>query len=385
RHPEATLERLRQWATDPSVHVRRLVSEGTRTRLPWAPRLPQFQADPQPVLALLELLKDDPSEYVRRSVANNLNDIGKDHPDLLLDIARRWLAGAPEPRRRLVAHALRTAVKRGDAAAIAVLGFGVAENVAVEEVSISPAALSEGGRVKFQFALANPGATAQTVRADLRIHFVRTNGRKHPKVFKVREVVLPPGKRVRLAKTVSLEPMTTRRHYPGGHRAEALLNGRVVPLGQFELFPGLDYDPRLRLIAESYARLTGRALIPEADDLAAALWAAPRVIVAHGTQADPVFFYGNRLALEAFEMDFAAFTRLPSRYSAEPLAREERARLLERVSRDGYIDDYAGIRISSTGRRFRIARATVWNLVDAEGRHHGQAATFERWQPVAEG
>jgi MEKHLA domain len=134
---------------------------------------------------------------------------------------------------------------------------------------------------------------------------------------------------------------------------------------------------RLALIAESFQRLTGKPLID--DPSPGSLWNAPRVIVAHGTEADPVFFYGNRMALDIFEMDFASFTRLPSRYSAEPMNREERARLLERVSRDGFIDDYAGVRISATGKRFRIGRAVVWNLIDAEGRIHGQAATFDRW------
>lgn len=141
-------------------------------------------------------------------------------------------------------------------------------------------------------------------------------------------------------------------------------------------------DTRLALIADSYARLLGQPLVDSQDDLAEALWQAPRVIVAHGTEADPVFFYGNRLALHTFDMDFASFTRLPSRYSAEPLARKERARLLERVSRDGFIDDYAGVRISASGKRFRIERAVVWNLVDPAGGHHGQAATFSHWQPL---
>ena len=142
-------------------------------------------------------------------------------------------------------------------------------------------------------------------------------------------------------------------------------------------------DPRLALIAGSYQRLLGQALLPPGGDLAESMWLAPRVIVAHGTEADPVFFYGNRMALTAFDMSFAEFTRLPSRFSAEPLAREERARLLARVSRDGYIDDYAGVRISASGQRFRIEQAVVWNLVDAAGKHHGQAATFAAWIPLA--
>lgn len=106
------------------------------------------------------------------------------------------------------------------------------------------------------------------------------------------------------------------------------------------------------------------------------------MIVAHGTEADPVFFYGNRLALDLFEMRFDDFIRLPSRFSAEPLAREARARLLARVGRDGFIDDYAGVRIASSGRRFRIEQAVVWNLLDEAGIIHGQAATFAHWVPL---
>lgn len=143
------------------------------------------------------------------------------------------------------------------------------------------------------------------------------------------------------------------------------------------------HDPRLTLIAGSYERLLGKPLVSPLPSLQQALWEAPRVIVAHGTESDPVFFYGNRLALQVFEMDFADFVRLPSRFSAEPLARDERARLLERVTSDGFIDDYAGVRISARGKRFRIAQAVVWNLLDAEGRYHGQAATFAQWQMLS--
>lgn len=145
-------------------------------------------------------------------------------------------------------------------------------------------------------------------------------------------------------------------------------------------------DDRLRLIIESYRRLTGKEIIKDApQDVAAlnqALWEAPCAIVAHDTEDDPVFFYGNRLALELFEMDFAAFTQLPSRYSAEPLERDARARLLARVSAQGFVDDYAGVRIARSGRRFMISHATVWNLVDEAGVLSGQAATFSNWQPL---
>lgn len=139
-------------------------------------------------------------------------------------------------------------------------------------------------------------------------------------------------------------------------------------------------DERLALLASSHQRLTGRPLVAARADLRSALWNADTVIVAHGAEPDPVFFYGNQRALALFEMDWDAFVRLPSRLSAEAPLRDERAHLLERVSRHGCITDYAGVRISATGRRFRIEQAVVWNLIDENGVCHGQAAAFDRWE-----
>lgn len=146
-----------------------------------------------------------------------------------------------------------------------------------------------------------------------------------------------------------------------------------------------DWVARGQLLLDSYRRLLGSDLVArEGSALAQAerLYRAPFVVVAHGTEPDPVLAYGNAAALDLWEMAADAFTRTPSRLTAEPLHREERARLLERTHRDGYVDDYSGIRISRTGRRFRIERATVWNLVDPAGVVRGQAATFERWTPL---
>ena len=134
---------------------------------------------------------------------------------------------------------------------------------------------------------------------------------------------------------------------------------------------------RLALIAQSHARLTGRRLIADGAD-PAALWSSPAPILAHDTAADPLFIFGNRLALELFEMTPQQLLATPSRLSAEMGLREERARLLERVARDNFIDDYSGIRISASGRRFSIL-ATVWNLVDPARQIHGQAACFQNW------
>jgi 3-methyladenine DNA glycosylase AlkC len=239
KHREATLAQLVIWATDPSPHVRRLVSEGTRPRLPWASRLPDFQRDPAPVLHLLEKLKDDPSLYVRRSVANNLNDIGKDHPDVMAETAKRWLRDASPEREWIVRHALRSAVKRGEAGALDVLGFGGAAKVEVRQVEIEPAQINIGGTVAIAFELHNPTRATQQVLADLRIHYIKANGKPGPKVFKLKVVDLPPEQRVRLVKNISLTDKTTRKHYPGRHTVEVLLNGRALRLGEFYL--GVDF------------------------------------------------------------------------------------------------------------------------------------------------
>lgn len=131
------------------------------------------------------------------------------------------------------------------------------------------------------------------------------------------------------------------------------------------------------MMALSFERLLGRPLVStDGSDLIQSLWLAPFAIVAHGTQADPVFFFGNAAALDLFETDWATFTAMPSRYSAEAPSRAERQRLMERVAEQGFIDDYAGVRKSAKGRRFRIGPAVVWNILDQAGKLHGQAATF---------
>lgn len=144
-------------------------------------------------------------------------------------------------------------------------------------------------------------------------------------------------------------------------------------------------ETHAQLLLDSFARLLDRELIDRrgsAAEQAERLFQAPFVVVSHGTEADPVLNYGNAAALALWEMAWDELTRTPSRLTAEPVHRDERARLLARTREHGYVDDYSGIRISKTGRRFRIEQAIVWNLTDAAGLHHGQAATFDRWTDV---
>lgn len=234
RHPEATYERLTTWARDPDPDVRRLVSEGTRPRLPWAPRLPAFQRDPTPVVRLLELLKDASERYVTRSVANNLNDIAKDNPEVTIEVCRRWSPGATAERRWLIRHALRSLVKRGHRGALEVSGFAAAPSVRVDAVDL-PRQVALGGRLRFAFELVSTAAAPQRLLVDFVVHFVKAHGGAAPRVFKLRVIDLPAAGRARLTAAVSLEELSTRRHYPGRHRLDVLVNGVAFPLGAVDV------------------------------------------------------------------------------------------------------------------------------------------------------
>jgi 3-methyladenine DNA glycosylase AlkC len=242
-HQARTLKQLAAWCDDASVHVRRLVSEGSRPRLPWAIRLPAFQHNPRPVLALLERLKDDPELYVRRSVANNLNDIGKDNPAMLIATAGRWLKKAPAPRAALVRHALRSSIKQGDQQALALLGFTGKADVKVRGIVIEPARVALGGKAKIAFDVFNTSKKKQRVLVDLKVHYAKAGGKTSGKVFKLKTIELAPRAGTSFAKTLSLADLTTRKHHAGMHKVEAMLNGHAVALGRFELIKAKKRGP----------------------------------------------------------------------------------------------------------------------------------------------
>ncbi|HVL46992.1 MAG TPA: DNA alkylation repair protein [Candidatus Thermoplasmatota archaeon] len=234
RYPALTLPTLERWTRDPDERVRRLVSEGTRPRLPWAARLAPFQADPSPVLALLEKLKDDPSAYVRRSVANNLNDVAKDHPEVALAVTARWLDEAPPERRRLVLHALRGLVRAGHPEAIRLAGGEGGDAIEVSG-TLDPPRPRIGSDLRFAIVLTNKGAETTAVLA-LRVRFPKSRGhRGTTKTFKLPTKRLAAGGTAKFSKTVSFAPRTTRRHRPGLHEVDLVVNGVARPFGAFEL------------------------------------------------------------------------------------------------------------------------------------------------------
>lgn len=235
KYPDRTLRLLREWTRDPNAHVRRLVSEGTRLRLPWAMRVSWLDENPERVLELLELLKDDPSTMVRRSVANNLNDLGKVHPALLARTAGAWLKNATVYRKALIEHALRSAVKRGDPDALKLLGYGKKPAVAIEDVSFSPRRVPIGGKVTVSFVLRSKSREPQELLVDLAVHFVKARGNSSKKVFKLKRVLLPPRGMAELSSGVSLMVHTTRKPQPGKHAVEVLVNGTAFKVGSFDV------------------------------------------------------------------------------------------------------------------------------------------------------
>jgi 3-methyladenine DNA glycosylase AlkC len=235
RYPERTLAVLREWTRDANAHVRRLVSEGTRLRLPWAARVPWLEANPERVLALLELLKDDASTLVRRSVANSLNDLGKLRPDLLIRTCTAWLQGASPERRDLVEHALRSAIKRGNRDALQLLGYGRKASVAVEGVRFQPPRVAIGGRVSMTFTLHSRAREAQDLLVDVAVHFVKARGHAAPKVFKLKRLVLPARGRAELRAAFSLAVHTTRVPRPGLHVVDVIVNGQARRAGSFQV------------------------------------------------------------------------------------------------------------------------------------------------------
>lgn len=234
--PEETMARMLEWADSEDEHIRRLASEGCRPRLPWAPALPAFKRDPAPLLPILEKLKADPSLYVRKSVANNLNDIAKDHPDLVLTVARRW-KGHDERTDWIVRRGCRSLIKAADPAVMALFGYADEEasaNVARAAVDVTPGEARIGETTEIRYAAElNPAADAAEqgaikLRLELGVDYVKANGSASRKKFLLKEALVEPGMRIAGVKRLSWADLTTRKHYPGLHRLWLLVNGREM-------------------------------------------------------------------------------------------------------------------------------------------------------------
>jgi len=225
---------LQQWLDDPNHHVRRLISEGTRPRLPWGQQLPQLMADPAPMLPLLTALRDDSSEYVRRSVANHLNDIAKDHPDLIAQLANEWMVGADKQRERLVRHACRSLIKQGHP--LALKAFGVEEpQLELTALQLIPDVVKLGSPAEITAELHSTSDKDQTLVIDYLLHLKKANGKLTPKVFKGSKTVLAAGKTYTFKKNHTIKAITTRRYYAGEQGVSLRINGQDYGYVAFEL------------------------------------------------------------------------------------------------------------------------------------------------------
>ena len=232
-----TLAVMAQWGSHDDEHVRRLASEGSRPRLPWAARVPALRADPTLAAPILEALKSDPSAYVHKSVANHLNDIAKDRPDWLVDRLAQW----PQDDSRtawIIRHALRTLIKQGDPRALALIGVGHGAAAEVRRFSVAPQAVKLGDAIAISADIVSTAPGAQRLVVDYRIHYARAAGKTAAKVFKLRTFDLGAGEAVTLGIRQTIKDFSTRRHHPGAHAVELIVNGQTMARAAFELLEG---------------------------------------------------------------------------------------------------------------------------------------------------
>jgi 3-methyladenine DNA glycosylase AlkC len=234
RYPDRLVDQLLNWAGNEDWRVRRLASEGSRPRLPWGMGLASLKQDPSPILPILTALRNDPSEDVRRSVANNLNDISKDHPDLVVETLSSWRDEGAEID-ALIKHALRTLLKRGHPGALAAMGFSPNPAVETRSASVEPVSIPIGGSVQVRFDVVSTGTRAQHLMIDYAVEFQNVSGTGSRKVFKGSVVDLAPDEHVEIKRKVSLKPMSIRAIFPGVHSVELQVNGRVFDRVEFEV------------------------------------------------------------------------------------------------------------------------------------------------------
>ncbi|MBT6402316.1 DNA alkylation repair protein [Candidatus Woesearchaeota archaeon] len=231
-YPEKSLKLLKKWTKDENAHVRRLVSEGTRPRLPLESPIRMFVKDPSPIIPLLEELKDDDELYVRRSVANNLNDISKDNPEVVVKTLKRWIKGASKDRMWLIRHSLRTLFKRGNKDALELMGY-LKPDVSDVKLELSQESVNMGE--SFNFKVSFKSNIEQKLMIDYAVHYMKANGKTKDKVFKLRIVDAKKNEMLDYNKKHSFKEMTTRKHHKGKHLLEIIINGELFDKKEFEL------------------------------------------------------------------------------------------------------------------------------------------------------
>lgn len=236
---ERALSFAHRWTQSPDEHVRRLASEGTRPYLPWAVRVPQLTATPAMTIPILDALYRDESEYVRRSVANHLNDLSRESASLVIHTAQRWLENPSDTTLGVVKHGLRTLLKRGNPEALAVLGF-VPATLDITGPSVAREQIAWSSSIEFVASIKNTGRESAQLAIDYIVNHQKANGATKPKVFKLTTRTLAPGEQLDIARTHSFRPITTRRYYTGAHSIALQINGVPTEAAGFDLLPATE-------------------------------------------------------------------------------------------------------------------------------------------------
>ncbi len=225
--------RMQQWSLHESHKVRRLASEGSRPRLPWAMGIPFLKKDPASILPILENLKNDPSEYVRRSVANSLNDIAKDHPQVVLEVAKSW-SGLSAETDALIKHGSRTLLKQGHTEILKHYGLDDT-GIVLKDFKLLTPVVKIGESLTFSFSIRNENPTEQNVRLEYAVYYKKQNGQNTKKVYKISERVYPAGAEVAIIRKQKFILITTRKFHLGDHQVSIIINGAEKELASFEL------------------------------------------------------------------------------------------------------------------------------------------------------
>ncbi|VHX78331.1 DNA alkylation repair protein [Clostridioides difficile] len=229
---ERMMAQMRKWSKHKSEHVRRLASEGCRPQLPWGQAISKFKKDPTPVLPILEQLKTDTSTYVQKSVANNLNDISKTHPDLVISIAKDWY-GKNKSTNWIVKHGCRTLLKKGNRDVLALFGYDDTTSINFQDFTLETTSISIGEDLTFSFNILAKKATK--TRLEYGIDYMKSNGKRNRKIFKISEVSLKENEKKSYMKKHSFADVSVRKHYPGIHSIAIIINGIEKDKLDFEL------------------------------------------------------------------------------------------------------------------------------------------------------
>lgn len=224
KYNKLIISQLKKWTKHENHHIRRLASEGSRPRLPWAMALPPLKKDPTPILPILEKLKNDPSEYVRRSVANNLNDIAKDNPEVVIQIAKKW-KGISKETDWVIKHGSRTLLKQGHPEILKYYDLGH-EGLEVSDFKIHTPKVAIGEYLQFSFLLKNKDTKARNIRLEYGLYYLKKNGNQNRKVFKISEKEFGVGEESIINRKQSFKVISTRVFYKGGHRVSIIVNGQ---------------------------------------------------------------------------------------------------------------------------------------------------------------